>query len=1057
VSEPARKHGVSVGKSAGFSTHHGGQGPRRSAAMSSLADANAPRHELSLAPVMDALPLGVLVWQPDGRLAYANTHASSFAEHPLTPGLSAPEVLAALRWTSPQAQPYPVERVIGAGVFAGQSTDFDGCELVLPEGRREIEGRTMPVRGRRGEVESAVTTFRDVTDERRAEALAAGESRILEFVAASHPLEATLEELARLFESQADGMLASILLVENGTVHQAAGPSLPREWARHVDGEPIGLDRGSCGTAAHLKMPVIVTDIASDPRWALYREPALAHGLRACWSVPILTSEREVLGTFAFYYTEPRAPTPRLLELANQASRLATVAIERHRHERVRVELGMLKEREQLHAVLDRAPSAVAILRHGRVRYANSALTKLFHVELGDELTRREDLAPFSAILAELAPGELRDDLEAQAEGADGEVTDLLATYRSVVYEGEASTLVYLVDVSRLKSVERSLGVVSERLRMATRGASIGVWSVELPAGAVEWDDVMHALYGVERAPGLDYRAIWRERMHPEDSERIDRLIADALRTKAGVDAEFRVVLADGTLHHLRANAVIERGRNGKAIRLVGTNWDVTAAKRAEEALRHAKEAAEAATRAKSLFLANMSHEIRTPMNAILGYAQLLHRDQALGPTQRRQLEVIRSSGEHLLTLINDILEMSKIEAGRSALSMAPFSPGALVGEVERMFVGLARERGLTLSTRLDSSLPGAVHGDVVKVRQVLINLLSNAVKFTERGSVRLEAAAAPTADARLRLTIAVRDTGAGIAATDLERIFNAFDQSEAGVRTSGTGLGLAISAHFAALMHGGIEVESALGRGSTFTFSFEAEDAAEPEPRAANGAEVAVGLEPGQPVPRVLVVDDVATNRELLVELLSRIGFEVHTAADGEEALVAHALHRPDLVLMDLRMPGIDGLETTARLRAGGSHAVIIAITASGLSDAEESALAAGADAFVRKPYREAELLAKIGAALGVRYVHPRASRAEGPPSSARFGPGLAAVFARLPRELLGELHDAAVQARASRLKALAEIARPHSAVAADAIARAAETFDYGEIVAALTEEKRP
>jgi signal transduction histidine kinase/DNA-binding response OmpR family regulator len=659
-------------------------------------------------------------------------------------------------------------------------------------------------------------------------------------------------------------------------------------------------------------------------------------------------------------------------------------------------------------------------------------------------------------VFAELTPGERREDIEAQVTRDDGGVTDLLATYRSVIYEGEESTLVYLVDVGKLKSAERRLGVVSERLRMATRGASIGVWSIELPAGAVEWDDVMHRLYGVEPAPGLDYRAIWRERLGPEDRDRIDLAIRNGLRSDVALDTEFAVMLPDGTQRHLRANAVIERDASGRAVRLIGTNWDMTAQKRAEEALLQAKEAAEAATRAKSLFLANMSHEIRTPMNAILGYAQLLHRDQALGPTQRRQLEVIRSSGEHLLTLINDILEMSKIEAGRSALSIAPFSPASLIGEVERMFSGLARDKGLALSTALDAGLPEAVQGDAVKVRQVLINLLSNAVKFTEQGSVRLEATALRVEAGRLLVTIRVRDTGPGIAEPDLARIFNAFDQSEAGVRTSGTGLGLAISAHFAALMQGGIDVESALGHGSTFTFAFEATDASRGELVLARGPELAVGLEPGQPVPRVLVVDDVATNRELLVELLSSIGFEVRTAADGEEALGVHDVFRPDLVLMDLRMPGMGGIATTMELRARGSRAVIIAITASGLSDAEEESLAAGADAFVRKPYREADLLAKIGAALGVRYVHPRSTWADAPPPSSRLGPGLSAVFAKLPSDLVVELHDAAVQARATRLKHLAERARAHSDAAADAIADAAERFDYGELVAALGVESR-
>ena len=238
--------------------------------------------------------------------------------------------------------------------------------------------------------------------------------------------------------------------------------------------------------------------------------------------------------------------------------------------------------------------------------------------------------------------------------------------------------------------------------------------------------------------------------------------------------------------------------------------------------LRAAKDAAESANRAKSAFLANMSHEIRTPMNAILGYAQLLERDRVLGDDQRRKIDVIRSSGGHLLTLLNDVLEMSKIEAGRTTCAAEPFDLGALLRDVEAMFRELTESQGLELAFEQDPHVPRALSGDAGKVRQVLINLLSNAVKFTATGRVAVRTSARLTAANRHVVAITVEDTGPGIEPRNLERIFDAFDQADATIRT-GTGLGLAISRNFARLMQGDVVVESTPGSGSVFTFTFEA------------------------------------------------------------------------------------------------------------------------------------------------------------------------------------------------------------------------------------------
>ena len=256
--------------------------------------------------------------------------------------------------------------------------------------------------------------------------------------------------------------------------------------------------------------------------------------------------------------------------------------------------------------------------------------------------------------------------------------------------------------------------------------------------------------------------------------------------------------------------------------------------------------------------------------------------------------------------------------------------------------------------------------GDAGKVRQVLINLLSNAVKFTRRGRIAVRAGRRADGPDRHLIAIAVEDTGPGVAPANFGRIFDAFDQTESGMRTGGTGLGLAISRNFARMMHGDLVVESTPGKGSVFTFTFEADRTADDTVKARVVHPTPIGLEPDQPAWKVLIVDDVQTNRDLLDELLSPLGFSTRTAAGAEEAIALHDTWRPDLVLMDLRMPGMGGLEAIKLLRDRGSKAAIFSVTASSLSEAESEAHEAGVDAFVRKPYLEGELLAAIGTQLG-------------------------------------------------------------------------------------------
>ena len=465
---------------------------------------------------------------------------------------------------------------------------------------------------------------------------------------------------------------------------------------------------------------------------------------------------------------------------------------------------------------------------------------------------------------------------------------------------------------------------------------------------------------------------------------------------------------------------------------------------------------AEAANRAKSTFLSTMSHEIRTPMNAILGYAQLMLRDPGLGTDAKANLKIIGRSGEHLLALINDVLDMSKIEAGRTELNPATFNLSRLLNDLSAMFRLRAEAKALRFEMSVDGESVPYVVADEGRMRQVLINLLGNAVKFTRLGRIKLHVTLEQRKGPQLWLSACVEDTGPGISDEEQRKLFEPFSQTSRGVHSQeGTGLGLAISRKYARLMGGDVTVTSTPGSGSVFRFEIPIRpgDAGVAVKRSATRRVIAIRA--GQGAPKILVVDDHTENRDWLMKLLTSIGFSVRGAPDGEAAIRRWEEWNPRLILMDVHMPVMDGLEATRRIRADprGKETVIVVLTASAMDDERRAVFESGANDFLTKPCREDELLEKMRAPLNIAYDYEEMSGSEGQPLAEATALS-AEQLGQLPRQLIEELRNATLYGNKKRLDQLIlEVRETEAARFAQALQALADKYEYDALTHLLEE----
>ncbi|WP_264322751.1 response regulator [Zarconia navalis] len=765
------------------------------------------------------------------------------------------------------------------------------------------------------------------------DALLARQNQILELIARGTEIDCIFGAIARFVEERSQEGLCSISILQPATkrLYHSVSPSLPEAYNQAIEGLEIGPMAAACGTAAYTKQTVMTDDIAIDSRWIDLKEIALACGLKACCSRPILTEAGEVLGTIAMYYQQSKYPSSRDRDLIATAVYLSKVALERHRAQ------------QNYRAIFE-------VSHDGMMLYD-----------------------PHSQKALEVNP-------------------QLCGLY----------------------------GLSSQRmLHVGLRFLGIGT-----------------------------------------TSEHRKNLKESIKKARQGKTQKFEWVGKHTSGRWFLTEVILKPISLVGQQRLLAIVRDITDRQNTLNALQKAKEDAESANQSKSQFLANMSHELRTPLNAILGFTQVMTRDSSLNSQQQDHLRIINRSGEHLLGLINDVLEMSKIEAGRLSFNPSRFDLHVEIETLVEMLQLKARSKNLELICDRAADLPRYIQTDEGKLRQVLVNLLGNAIKFTRSGSVTLRVLPIPDLDGQLdrsdgrMIQFEIEDTGPGIDCNEMHCLFEAFGQTTLGQKSQeGTGLGLPISQQFVKLMGGEIQVESCVGRGTIFRFAIPITLAKSSDLPKRPSTRQVIGLAANQPNYRILAVDDRSANRKLLVQILSPLGFQVREAANGEEAVQVWEEWEPHLIWMDIRMPVMDGYQASQTIRAHikGQTTVIIALTASAFEENRSLVLSVGCDDFVRKPFEEKILYEKMAQHLGVKYIYADEAPSDEPSPHASEEVTVSVLqghLEKMPRSWIDRLHQAATQVDAQLVLELLPQVPPDGEVLAKTLEEWVENFRFDRAI---------
>jgi PAS domain S-box-containing protein len=729
-----------------------------------------------------------------------------------------------------------------------------------------------------------------------------------------------------------------------------------------------------------------------------------------------------------------------------------------------------------LQAIVDQSPVAVHVKDlDGRYLLVNRRFEELHRVRAADILGRDDSAiypgdhaarvrAVDKEVLASLAVVE-----EEETAPLDEDTYALLTSkFPLLDASGEPFAICGVsTDITERKRIEEALRRSEEEYQSTVEDAIEGITRVSLKGQMLTANPAFAHMLGYDWVDELlDTMTDVRRQLWVNPQER-DAIMLTLLEHGSVEGQEIELRRKDGGTLWVSASTRLVRDASGKAQFIETFASDISERRRVQAELKmhqdhleelvkertaeltQAKEEADIANQAKSAFLASMSHELRTPLNAVLGFAQILQIDPGLTPRQRHSLETIQHSGEQLLALINDILDLAKIEAGRTDLAVAPVPLHEFIRVIADIIRVKADQKEVHFRCDMAAELPAAVQADERRLRQVLLNLLSNAVKFTDRGEVQLRVAKAAGREEDV-LRFEVEDTGVGIVPEHLERIFLPFEQvGHVESRAGGTGLGLSISRQLVRAMGGEIRVESQAGQGSCFSFELQLPVVEAELASHAARAEI-TGYEGQRRC--VLVADDVPANRDLLVELLGPLGFELEEAGDGEAMLECARATRPDLVIADIVMPKLDGLQATQQMRRiPGLEAVPVLLVSATVSGADiDRYLAAGANAFLPKPIDMRSLLQRIGELLELRWTF--APPAQVPDNTAPLvappQPTLQAL-ARLAQR--GEMRG--VREAANQLTTLGEQYKPF----ADRLLALAERFESRAITELIQRHLQP
>lgn len=613
-----------------------------------------------------------------------------------------------------------------------------------------------------------------------------------------------------------------------------------------------------------------------------------------------------------------------------------------------------------------------------------------------------------------------------------------------VAQSDDGETLIWSMveNISDVRNTEKLLN-------KAQQMANIGHWNLDLVKNELIWSDETYRIFGLKPQEFNATYEAFVERIHPDDRDAVNNAYSHSVEVKEAYEIDHRVVRPDGEIRYVHERCEHRYDKEGNIIGSIGTVLDVTRQFESEQELREAKEKAEAANDAKSLFIANMSHELRTPMNAILGFSQMMVRDDNLTLQQQKNLSIINASGSHLLAMINEILDLSKIESGEIKVVNESFKLKEMLNEIRELMQLKAKEKHLSCNLNADEKVPKYVRSDQNKLRQVLINIIGNAVKFTEKGAISIDIRMADGHDSgHSDLLIDIADTGCGIHASMCEDIFKPFVQENMNTE-GGTGLGLAITKKIIHLLGGSIWVESEVAIGSVFHLRIPIEKGNPADAVETNILKRVIGLEPGQKEFKVLVVDDVETNRVLSSLFLHRVGFKTKEASNGKEAIELFTDWKPDVILMDIRMSGMNGYEAIDAIRSlpSGDKVKIIVLSAHMIKDEHDEKSLHQSDGFIGKPFEVTQLFETIAKVIGVRYTY----QGEATSSAAPIVPFDLSKIDEILQVDKTAIHSAALKGNGKELKMAIETIEKDFPSAAEHLKKLSEKYNFDAIVALM------